>query len=83
MRSSSLRLLFPPGAPAESHQFSQVIAHVLVGLALVQQFYVFLDQAFPASQEEGNLPYLHIFTSQLRASHKGRKVIGDRLGRVT
>jgi hypothetical protein len=63
-------------------QFFEVIGHILVGLALVQQLSILLDEAFTSTQEESDLPALQIFLRQLSATTKRAQVIGHGCGRV-
>ena len=57
-----------------------MVGLVLIGLTLREKVEVLLDETFAASQEEGNLSYLHLLFGQLGAADEGGQIVADRLG---
>jgi hypothetical protein len=63
-------------------EFIQVIGHVSIALAFVQDLEISLDEGDSATQEKGNLSGLHLLACKLDAAREGGQVVGDRFGRV-
>jgi hypothetical protein len=71
---------FSPGAGPQAQEFLEMVGLVLIGLTLREKIEVLLDETLAASQEKGNLSYLHLLLGQLGAADEGGQIVADRLG---
>src|SRR4051794_30653862 len=69
-------------AGTEPEEFVQVISHVAIAPAFVQDLEIGPDEGGPAPEEEGDLADLHLLAGELDTAREGGQVVGDGFGRV-
>src|SRR5215831_9815478 len=89
MKSGRLLMGGPPtsdfffaAAGTDPEELVEMVGHVAVALTLGQEVVVGTDQRRSTTEEESDLPDLHLLASELGAAREGGQVVGDGLGGV-
>jgi hypothetical protein len=68
---------FFDAAGTDSQEFIQVVGHVPIALALVEDLEIGLDEGHSAAEKECDLSGLHLLGGQLGAACESGKIVGD------
>jgi hypothetical protein len=69
-------------AGTDPKELVQMIGHVAIALAFVQDLEIGLDEGDSATEQKGDLPSLHLLASELGAACEGGQIVGNRFGGV-
>jgi hypothetical protein len=69
-------------AGADPEELVQMIGHVAIAAAFLQDLEIGVDEGDSAAEEKGDLSGLHLLVGELSAAREGGQVVGDRFGRM-